>query len=153
MSSIKNIRPNHRPSQIIVHTGYEVELTDDLIEHIKSKFPDAHSPDDIEKNHITAVHHMKTVGFKKMVDQEHQKVMVDWYEARHKKSDIQAFLRKLYTHMRVSRNEKTGEIKSVKALVIAHVTIAGAHYYLNIYNNTDIKPIHVKANLNALHGG
>jgi hypothetical protein len=137
------------PKKIILHTGYQVTLPDEVIELIKKKFPEEHVPD-IDRDHITAVHHMKTTdnGWKKELDNANQIKVNDWYESHHKKADIQCHLRKLYTDIDISRDKK-GEIKRVHALVVAHVTIASSHYYLNIYNDTAMRPISVKANLNA----
>lgn len=55
-----------------------------------------------------------------------------------------AFLRNIYHRIIVKFDKKTNVAKSASILIIAHVMIDGQHLYLNVYNNTDFRPITVK---------
>ncbi len=126
----------------LVHVGYNVTLSEEILQLIRDLFPAAVVPDDLRVGpHITAVLHVSQ-GAK-------QDEMHAWFKKADKNKEDEARVRSIYHRLDFKVDKKDNVIKSCRGIVALYITVGGNHLYLNIYNNTDTRPFQVKKLVNA----
>ena len=135
-NSTQEIR-REEPLEYLVHVGYAVTLTPEVMRQIQLLFPKGLVPEQLNAGpHITAVLHVS--------ENTKQDEMHRWFRKASKNTEDVARVRSIFYQRQITRDKKTNEPKSCRAIIALYITVGGNHLYLNVYNDIGMRPFTVK---------
>jgi len=120
----------------IVHVGYNISLSEELLELLNSKFKDHEFPSQVP----LATLHKQSEHWRNWRNDTNATAseMKQWFE---KAKSGTAYLTMLYCK---SKSRNPPKNTKFDIIIVAKVMIDGKPYYVNIFNNSSIPPIEVK---------
>lgn len=120
----------------IVHVGYTIDISEELLTVLKSKFKDY----EFDNQVMLAIMHKQSDSWRNYRNDTNASAttMRQWYD-KVKKST--AFLTNLYFYVKSRNPPKNTKFDTI---IVGKVMIEGKPYYVNIFNNSSMPPIEVK---------
>ena len=127
--------------ETLVHVGYNITLTDEILDEIKALFAGL-VPENLHLGpYNTAVLHIS--------QEAKQEDLHLWYRKASKNTNDEARVRSIYHKLTFTFDKVTKAPKSCRGMIALYITVGANHLYLNVFNNTDVRPFAVKKLVNS----